>query len=148
MNLGAAAFWIFVAVVVIVVNWRNKHRDLMRHETIRLLIEKNQKLDEAQLAQLLNPPPAASAEWIYGPKPKPGDGYRGLRISGTLLIFLALGLAIVCAWNGVQFGLHDKSVSGLVVWVPLAAMLGVGLFVASRFAARPPSDENKDKRNL
>ncbi len=148
MNIGAAAFWIFLSAVVIAVIWRNKHRESMRHETLRLLIEKNQKLDEGQLAELLRPTPSPSPEWIWGPKPRPGDAYRGMRAIGIILVFVALGLGIVGFWRGMMLGIHDKSVLDIGTGVALVAMLGAGLFVASRFVTPPPSAENKGKQDL
>jgi peroxiredoxin len=41
MNIGAAAFLFFLAAVVIAVIWMNRHRESLRHETLRLLIEKD-----------------------------------------------------------------------------------------------------------
>lgn len=145
MNLGAAAFWMFLAAVVIAVIWRNKHREAMRHETLRLLIEKDQKLDEKQLAELLRPMPAPSPEWVWGPKPDPGDTYRSMRVLGAIMIFLALGLGIVTVWRGMILGLHSESVLDLGTGTALVAMIGAGLFFASRFVTPPPSVANKDK---
>ena len=148
MDIGAAAFWIFLAAVVIAVIWRNKHRESMRHETLRLLIEKNQKLDEAQLMELLRPTSPPSPEWIWGPKPKPGNAYRGMRAFGTILMFVALGLGIVGFWRGMMRGIHDESVLDIGSAVALVGMLGAGLFVACRFVTPPPSAENKGKQDL
>ncbi len=98
MDLGAAAFWIFLAAIIVAGIWRKKHSEAVRHETVRLLIEKNQKLEDAQLKELLNPTPPPTPEWLI-PKHKPGEGYRVLRIFGTILIFIALGLTIACIWR-------------------------------------------------
>jgi hypothetical protein len=148
MEIGAAAFWICLAAVGIAIIWRNKHRESMRHETARLLIEKNQKLDEAQLAELLRPTPPPSPEWLWGPKPKPGAAYRMLRVFGTILVFVALGLVIVGFWRGLMLGIHDESVLEIGTAVAIVAMLGAGLFVASRFVVTLPSVENKGKQDL
>jgi predicted ferric reductase len=40
MNLGVAAFWAFVAVIVVASIWKKKHSETLRHETMRLLIER------------------------------------------------------------------------------------------------------------
>ena len=116
----------------------------MRHETLRFLIEKNQKLDETQIRELLNPSPP---EWMVYKHQlhAPGDGYKALRIIGTILLFLALGFAIVGLGRGVLFGLYDRDVVGLMTVVPILVMVGIGLFVASRFVTQPPLAGNKDK---
>jgi hypothetical protein len=138
--MGAAAFWIFLAVLVVMVNWRNKHRESMRHETVRFLIEKNQKLDDAQLAELLNPKPAPPPEWLVH---KPGYAYRGLRATGVVFMFFTIGLAMVTAWCAMLLGMNHKSVLGLGVAVPLMAMTGIGLFFSARFVAPPPPDDRR-----
>ena len=142
MNLGVAAFWIFVAAAVVASIWKSRHTETLRHETVRLLIEKGQKIDEAELAKLLNPAPP---NWMgVQQKPsKPGDIYRGLRIFGTIIIFFALGLFIVCVWRGMMLGVHERSVMDIATAIPIVGMVGVGLFVASRYVPRPPSDANR-----
>jgi len=144
MNLGAAAFWIFLAAIIIAGIWRKKHSEQMRHETVRLLIEKNQKPDDAQLAELLNPKPE-HYEWPI-PKEKPGEVYRVMRIIGTILIFISVGTALMGLWRGMILGIQDRSVLFIMMLVPVLAMLGIALFVASRFVTKPPSDWNREKR--
>ena len=109
MEIGAAAFWIFLAAIIVAGIWRKKHSEAVRHETVRLIIEKNQKIDEAQLKELLNPTPEPPPEWLIH-KAKVGTGYRVLRISGTIVMFLALGLVLVACWRGMMLGIHDRSV--------------------------------------
>jgi hypothetical protein len=142
MNIGAAAFWIFLAAIIIAGIWRKKHNEAMRHETIRFLIEKNQKIDEAQLSQLLNPPPPPPPEWLTG---TPGDSYRVLRVFGTIVMFIALGLTIVLLWRGMILGFHDESVLNIGTAIPIAAVLGIAMFVSARFVT-PPANKNKDKQ--
>jgi hypothetical protein len=142
MDLGIVAFWLFVAAAVVAYQWRNKNSEAMRHETFRLLIEKNQRLDEAQLAALLNPKPHEAPEWL---RSKPGNGYRTLRICGAITMFAALGLIIVGVWRGMLFGIYDPSVVGIATAIPLVALGGIGLFFASRFVAPPPSTGGKER---
>jgi hypothetical protein len=138
--MGAAAFWIFLAVVVIMVNWKKKNQESLRHETIRFLVEKNQRLDDAQLSELLNPKPAPPPEWLVH---KHGYSYRGLRATGVIFMFLAIGLSIATAWCAILLGMNHQSVLGLGIVVPLIAMTGIGLFFSARFVTPPPPDENR-----
>ena len=138
--MGAAAFWIFLAVVVIMVVWKKKHKESLRHETVRFLIEKNQKLDDAQLSEFLNPKPAPPPEWLVH---KPGYSYRGLRATGVVFIFFAVGLAIATVWCAILLGMHHPTVLGLGMAAPLLAMAGIGLFYSARFVSPPPPDENR-----
>jgi len=143
MDMGAAAFWVFLAAVVIAINWRNKHRETMKYEMVRFLIEKNEKLDEKQISELLNPPPPPAPEWLVH---KPGYAYRGLRATGAVILFLALGLALLALWRGIMLGMHDRSVLNVSTAVPILAMLGAGLFFASRFCSPPISENDKGNR--
>ena len=142
MDLGVVAFWTFVAAAVVMSMWRKKHSEAMRHETVRLMIEKDRKFDEEQLAKLLNPAPPPVPEWLIH-RHKPGEGYRVLRIFGTIMMFVALGLAIAGIWRGMVLGIHEESVLGIATAIPIVAMVGAGLFAASRFV-KPPSEETKD----
>ncbi len=116
----------------------------MRHETMRLLIEKNQNLDEEQLKELLSPCPNPTPFWVMQSLHKPGDAYKGLRAFGSIIMFIALGLCIAAVWVGSLRGTHDPTVVGIGIAVPIVALVGAGLFFASRFAAKPLSDEDKD----
>jgi hypothetical protein len=147
MDLGIVAFWIFVAAVVVANIWRSKHSEAMKHETVRLLIEKGQKLDESQLLDLLNP---KKPDWpmmqMMRPKPgRPGEIYRGLRFFGTILLFLSLGFVIVGIWRGMLLGMRDPSVLGIATTIPILATVGIGLFVASRYVSAPSKDESWKK---
>ncbi len=146
MDLGAMGFWIFLTAVVVASIWKKKHVEAMRHETVRLMIEKNQRVDDSQLAKILNPDPPKPPEWMgLQSKPgRPGDAYRALRIIGTLLLFVALGLLIVAVWRGMILGMAEESVLGIATGIPIIAMLGAGFFAASRYVALPP-DENRGK---
>lgn len=83
--MAVAGFWIFLAAVIVAAEWRRKNIELARLETMRLLIEKNQNWDEAKLKELLNPSPNPSPFLAMKPQQKPGDVYRGLKGTGTVL---------------------------------------------------------------
>jgi hypothetical protein len=148
IEIGAAAFWLFVAAAVVGGMWRKKHSEAMRHETLRLLIEKGQKIDEAQLKELLNPPPPTPSPWAMPqPKNKIGDVYRSLRVFGTIILFIALGLGLMCLWRGLMLGFHDQSVVEVGTAIPMVAVIGAGLFFSSRFVPKPLSAINKEKQD-
>jgi hypothetical protein len=147
MNIGAAAFWLFLAAIIIGGMWRKKHSEALRHETLRLLIEKGQKIDEAQMREFLNPPPPIPSPWTMPPKKKIGDVYRSLRVFGTIILFIALGLGIMCLWRGLMLGFHDRSVVEIGTGIPMVAVLGAGLFFSSRFVPKPPSESNRENQD-
>jgi hypothetical protein len=76
-------------------------------------------------------------------KVKVGTGYRVLRVSGTMVMFIALGLVLMACWRGMMLGIHEKSVLEIATGIPLVAMPGAGLFVASRYVQPPPPDDKK-----
>jgi hypothetical protein len=147
MDIGAAAFWLFLAAIIIGGMWRKKHSEAMRHETVRLLIEKGQKIDEAQIKEFLNPPHPPAPEWFPGPEKRIGNVSRGLRVFGTIILFVALGLAIMCLWRGLMLGFHDKSVVNTGTAIPMVAVVGAGLFFSSRYVPKPHSEINKEKQD-
>ncbi len=143
--MGVAAFWIFLAAICVAAHWKNKHVESMRHETLRLIIEKNPNLDQAQIAELLKPkpthPPVSSPPpW----SPKPGEGRKGFRIIGSIVMFVALGLFIAAVWRGSVLGIQDESVVDIGTAIPIVALIGAGLFLCSFFVSKPQSDKNED----
>jgi hypothetical protein len=147
MDIGAAAFWFFVAAAVVGGIWKKKHSEALRHETVRLLIEKGQKIDEAQMKELLNPTPTPSPWTMPQPKNEVGKAYWSLRVFGTIILFIAVGLGIMCLWRGLMLGFHDMSVVDIGTGVPMVAVIGAGLFFSSRFVPKPPAEINKEKQD-
>jgi len=147
MELGAAAFWIFVGACVVAGIWRQKNSEAIRHETLRQLIAKEQKLDEEQIEKLLNP--ARGSGWAAFQEHShmaPGSGYRALRIFGSIAIFVSFGLAIAAAWQRLLRGQINEDVAGLGTAASILIMIGIGLLFSSRFAPKPPKDEDAEKK--
>lgn len=138
VSLGAAAFWLALAAVIIAGGWFKTRSEALKHETLRRLAEKSGQVDEAQLRLLLAPPPAPPM--VCAPPSLPGSGYRGLRIGGVLIASLGLGGILIFSLLRTIVG-PDAFVgvaisSGVVV-------LGIGFFVSSRFAERPSDSSGR-----
>lgn len=140
ISLGAAAFWIALAAVLIANGINGVRRERLRQETLLRLVEKTGRLDEHTVKTLFPPPPAPA----FGPPPRQADGRRGLKIFATIVLSVAAGIAIFVTiiW---QFGPPQLQNDPLVPAVPYAvaaliACVGAGLLVAVRFV-RPPPDE-------
>jgi hypothetical protein len=147
MELGVAAFWLFVAACVVTGIWRQKNSEAIRHETLRQLIAKEQKLDDGQIEKLLNPPRGSGwAAFQENSHMAPGSGYRTLRIFGSIIIFLSFGLAVAAAWMRFLHGQINNDVAGAITAAVILISIGIGLFFSSRFAPKPPKDENADKK--
>jgi|HubBroStandDraft_5_1064220.scaffolds.fasta_scaffold298465_2 hypothetical protein len=132
--MAIAAFWLAVTAFIVVGALNARRGYELKIETIRLMMEKGQKIDDALLRDLLTPP-----KW-HSPPPGPvGQGYRTMRIFATLALFVAPGISLFIGLAGGYGGRPDVSAAGIAAGA-LVALLGIGLFVASRYLPRPPSD--------
>jgi hypothetical protein len=139
MDLGALGFWIFIAACVVAGSLSSSRRAAEKHETMRRILEKTGTIDEARLKELFKADP--TSEW------KPGSGYRALRITGTIVMFIAAGILIffgVVAGLSLLFGAEVPSEAAIAIFaVPAGvAIVGYGLFYSSRFAEPPPGARN------
>ena len=146
--MAVAAFWIALAAVIIAGEWHKKMKEQMRHETVRLLIEKGETLDQAQLRELLHPtpPPAlplpAEDGW-YPPGPR---GYTQFRIAAAILMIAGPGVTAMIAGIGYAAGEDDTLFAALGVGV-FVFLVGFAFFFVSRFFAstdRPHNERTQD----
>jgi len=136
ISIGAAAFWIALAAVLIAGGINHVRRERLRQETLLKLIQKTGQLDEQQVRALFPPPPPMPAH-VWGPPEYP-DGRRILKVFGTVALSLGAGLAVF-SWVLLKIGepgLQDNAQLGFA-WAGLIACFGIGLIVAARFV-RPP----------
>lgn len=134
INVGTAAFWIMFAGIVIAGHWFRVRSEALRHETLRQIIERTGQIDETQLKAFIQPP---TPGWFR--EPAPGTGYRALRVLGTVVMAVALGLTVFFSIYYLSSpARHDSALLGFAS-ASLIAMIGIGFFYASRFLA-PPSD--------
>lgn len=139
ISLGAAAFWIALAAVMIMGGYFNWKREKTRQETLLRLVERTGQLDEQQVKALFPPaPPAQPHVWT---PPEPPDTRRGLKALGTVAFSFAVGLAI---FFSILFRMGTPAMKQNAIygfgWSALIACVGIGIFVASRFV-RPPIGE-------
>ena len=168
ISLGAAAFWIALAAVLISGGWFKSRSEATKHETIRRIIEKTGEVDEVKLRALFEPPvnPAARARQetirdilakteqvdealakeLLQPPPnawdsKPGDGYRAMQVGGTVLLITGLGMVIFFSF--VYFAGPAPRVGALfgLGMASVFALLGAGLLCALRFMTPPPKGD-------
>lgn len=148
ISLGAAAFWIALAAVLIAGGWHKVRREQLKHETLLKLIEKTGQLDEAQVKLLFPPPPTPPPQhWppAWHKSPDPTATQRGLKGLGAVVISIATGLAVLGAVIGI-FGDVAQKEEAVVVFgmAGLIAMVGIGFFFASRFATSPAARDEHD----
>jgi hypothetical protein len=138
--MAAAAFWIALAIVLVANSWRSRHIEAIRHETIRLLIQKHEELDPEQIKNLLYPPHPPLPPGHPWAKRRSGEGYRVLRVFGTIAMIAAVGIGAMVAGIAMAKGVDARSAGigvGLFVF-----LLGFGLFFASRHMPRPGEDDD------
>lgn len=140
INLGPAAFWIMFAAIVIAGDWFRVRKETLRHETLRRIIERTGQIDEAQLKALIQSP---SPGWLHDPPV--GAGYRLLRVAGTIVMSVALGLTVFFSilWLSSP-ARHDNAMIGFAS-ASVIGVIGVGLFFASRFLPAPPPSDRGDR---
>lgn len=135
INVGSAAFWIMFAAIVIAGHWFRVRSEALRHETLRQIIEKTGQVDEAQLKALIQSP---TPGWLR--EPPPGSGYRTLRVFGTIVMSVALGLTVF--FSILYLSSTERQDNAMIGFASagVIAVVGMGLFFASRFLPPPPSD--------
>jgi hypothetical protein len=131
--VGPIVFFAFLATCVIISAWKRKKIETARHETARLLIEKNPAaIDSAALAQLFN----QQAFSI-----KSGAAYRTMKVFGTIVIAVGLGLWAMCLW--FTFVSLEEKALGLGGPATLIIVIGAGVLFAARFMPRPPANDTE-----
>jgi hypothetical protein len=140
--MEVAAFWLAVAAVIITAGWFKSKGEAQKHQTFRTIIEKTGTVDEAQL-KLLIPP--------QSPNPfrnAPGAGYRALRVSGAILMFVG-GAGLLFGGillSGLIFDPAQGRGDGVGIFTALgvaALNFGAGLFYSSRFAEKPAAESER-----
>jgi hypothetical protein len=135
MDFGAFGFWLFIAALVVAGYWKETRQEAEKHETLRRMMEKTGAVDEAKLKELFNS--------AVDRKSKPGGGYRALRITGTIIMFLGAALALFFLAVTAIFA-DDRSHAQVAIVIAAGiALLGAGVFFSSRFAELPPDSRNE-----
>jgi hypothetical protein len=146
--LGAAAFWIALAAVLISGGWNKFRREQLKQQTLLRLVERTGQLDEAQVKLLFPPLPQHSAPpherpWWAAP-PDPLAGQRALRGGGVVVVALAAGIALLSL--ALRHGTEGQQAVAMP-WLGVSGLLvclGIGMLVAARFATGPVQrDERK-----
>lgn len=125
-GMAAAAFWTFLAAVVVAGIWFAAREQREQHETMRRIVESGRDIDADVIDRI-----------FHGDK-RPD---RDLKIAGLIVIFVAPGLAILGWFLGQT---SEKALMPLLGVASLVAFVGVGLLVAAKFAERA---FDRDRRN-
>ncbi len=142
ISLGAAAFWISLAAVLIASGWFKSRSEAQKHETLRRMIEKTGTVDAAQMNELFRPAGSHSGwtnpELWKMPVSPPGENRKNARIFGALLLSVAAALEIlfmILAATGVN-GPKETSIAYAIA--AGIGVFGVGMFGIALLADPPP----------
>jgi len=146
ISLGAAAFWIALAAVLIAGGWFRTRREALKQQTLLRLVERTGQLDEQQVKLLFpSPPPQGPLPPHWFQPPDRDAGRQMARIFGTLCLSVAVGLTILFTILR-NFGTPPQQVNAIPGFgaAALVACVGVGLFVATRYMAKPIDRDRQD----
>ena len=135
-GIGDLGFWLFIAALIVGGMWKEARLQAEKHETLRRIMEKTGTIDEARLKELFSKPDSEES--------KPGYTYRGLRICGTIVMFIGAGMALFFLLPTLIGRPIDWWWGGLAISAGVA-MAGYGLFFSSRFADPPPGTQYERK---
>jgi hypothetical protein len=133
--MGVVAFWIAVAAVLIAAGWFKSRGEAQKQETLRKIIEKTGTVEEGLLRQLF-PTPAVFDPSVWNRNAQ-GAGYRVLRVVGTIVMCVAAGLILFYTPLWFRGSGGEDTMVGVAIGV-IGFAAGVGFFLASHFAERPP----------
>lgn len=126
-GIAAAAFWAFVAVIIVAGIWDSARKRETQHETLRRMLDKSDALDQQLLDKMISQ--------MNGQNRLDRD----LGLAGVLTTLIAPGIAILgwfIAMIAPQAWFPLVGVAGLVFFV------GLSLLVASRLVARWHRDDS------
>ena len=112
--LVAVAFWIFIALVVIVPIVLHHRRRVETEKTIRMAIEKGASLDPATLDRLLG---ASAAD-------QEQDSPENTRRGGIITASVGVGLYLFSVFTGIN---------KLMGPAALVLCIGIGIFISAQF---------------
>jgi hypothetical protein len=133
--LAALAFWGFIAAVVVAGIWYDLRKRQAQQETIRRIVESGQPIDEKVIDRLL----AAGKDGSQRLD-------RAFGLTAIIVLPAAFGLALLGLILGREFA---EALLPLLGAAALVACVGLGFFVAARFARRwYVSDNGSDSNEI
>ncbi len=147
ISLGAAAFWISLAAVMIASGWFKIRRDQLKHETLLRLIEKTGQLDAEQVKLLFPLPPPPQWPAHLSQPADPEAGWKLVRGFGTVILSVAAGLWILFTIL-LEFGTALQQENAIVGYgaASIVTCVGLGFFVASRYTGKARGDRDRDRQ--
>lgn len=134
-GLAALAFWGFLAAVVVAGIWYDIRKREAQQETIRRIVESGQPIDEKVMNRLLSADKAGSERLD-----------RVFALTAMIVLPAAFGLAFLALVLGQAYA---EAVLPILGAAALVACVGLGFFIAARFARRwHDADNGPDQREI
>jgi hypothetical protein len=121
-GLAALAFWGFIAAVVVAGIWYDIRKRESQQETIRRIVESGQPIDDQVMNRLLSAGKGGSERLD-----------RAFALTAMIILPASLGLAFLALILGKAYAEAMLPILGAAA---LVACVGIGFFVAARFARR------------
>lgn len=123
LGITIAAFWAFIAAVVLAGVWDSIRKRDAQHETLRRMVENGNEIDPELMDKLLGVNKRLD---------------RDLRLSGLIMFSIAPGLAAF-AW--LLSLLAAEALYPVLGASVLCVFIGIGLMIAANYVARTNNDE-------
>jgi hypothetical protein len=130
-------FWMAVSAFIVMGALNARRGYEARHETIRLMLEKGEKVDPQLLQDLLKPVPKFTPR-----QPPAGETYAALRVIGTIALFLAPSITTLIILPALPGADVRQVMIGISVGIVLL-MGGLGFHFCTRFVTPPPKQVQK-----
>lgn len=131
--MAVIVFWIAIAAISIFGMQLAKRTQEIKHETLRMMVEKGEKIDETLLRELLGP-----AGQVHRQSARQTS--MGLRIAAVIMFCIAPGVIVLFATIGAAHAKPGLQIVGVGVGA-LVALVGLGLYIGSRIARGLPEQE-------
>jgi hypothetical protein len=147
IELGAAAFWISVAAVLIAAGYFKVRGEARKQETLLRLVERTGQLDEAQVKLLfpqpLPPVPGAPHQVPNTWGTRPGEGRLTWVVIAAIVGSIGVGLLVLFTIL-FNFGTEPQRQDAIPGFgaAALVTCVAIGFFIASRFCSPAPSERD------
>jgi len=121
-DLGALAFWLFIAAVVVATYWDNIKKRESQHETLRRIVESGNQFDEETMQRLMNLSTGGSSR-----------ADRDLKVTAMWTLPIAPGLAVLA------FALRElqpEAYYPIIGAAGMVAVMAIGFWIAGSIVAR------------
>lgn len=120
MGLAAMGFWLFLAAIIVAGIWYDAREKETKQETLRRIVESGHNIDAEVIERILGENTAKTLD-------------RDLKVAAYITGSAGVGLGLL----GLAIGRNDSNALSALMGVSgLVLCIGVGLFIAAKFAEK------------